>query len=123
MKKRNKMEVHVCLWGTSNPHATSYVGFVRKKSMMNLPWLMMGNFNETMWLSEHFSKKERNEKQMWEFRETFSFCDLQDLEFNFFLHKGGVWKTPGAALYYFSRWEHFTRRTLREGKYKLVLRN
>jgi hypothetical protein len=54
----------------------------RIKPLMNLPWLMMGDFNETMWQSEHFSKKKRNEKQMMDFRETLSYCDLHDLGFN-----------------------------------------
>jgi hypothetical protein len=54
----------------------------RIKPLMNLPCLMMGDFNETMWQSEHFSKKKRNEKQMMDFRETLSYCDLHDLGFN-----------------------------------------
>jgi hypothetical protein len=31
----------------------------RIKPLMNLPWLMMGDFNETMWQSEHLSKKKK----------------------------------------------------------------
>jgi hypothetical protein len=35
----------------------------RIKPMLNLPWLMMEDFNETMWQREHFSdKKETRSK-------------------------------------------------------------
>jgi hypothetical protein len=54
----------------------------RIKPLVNLPWLMMGDFNETMWQSEHFSERKRNEKQMFDFREVLSYCDLHDLGFN-----------------------------------------
>jgi hypothetical protein len=45
------------------------------------PWLMAGDFNEALWQGEHFSKSRRNEKQMLEFREVLSHCDLHDLGF------------------------------------------
>jgi endonuclease/exonuclease/phosphatase family metal-dependent hydrolase len=50
--------------------------------MKKLPWLMMGDFNEAMWQSEHFSLRKRGEKQMMDFREVSSYCDLHDLDFS-----------------------------------------
>jgi hypothetical protein len=50
--------------------------------MLNFPWLMLGDFNETMWQSEHYSERKRNEKQMLDFREILSYCDLHDLGFH-----------------------------------------
>jgi hypothetical protein len=47
---------------------------------------MLGDFNECMWQQEHFSASCRREKQMKDFREALSFCDLHDLGF-----KGGPW--------------------------------
>jgi hypothetical protein len=43
---------------------------------------MAGDFSEDMWQSEHSSERRRNEKQMMEFREVLSFCDLYDLGFS-----------------------------------------
>ena len=54
----------------------------RMKPLLNLPWLMAGDFNEVMWQNEHFSERRRNEKQMRDFREVLSFCDLHDLGFS-----------------------------------------
>jgi exonuclease III len=51
------------------------------KPMLDIPWLMVGDFNEAMWQEEHFSVRKRGEKQMRDFRETLSFCDLHDLGF------------------------------------------
>jgi endonuclease/exonuclease/phosphatase family metal-dependent hydrolase len=45
------------------------------------PWLMLGDFNEAMWQDEHFSKTRRSERQMMDFREVLSFCDVHDLGF------------------------------------------
>jgi exonuclease III len=53
----------------------------RIKPLLNGPWLMLGDFNEAMWQSEHLSATRRNEKQMMIFREALSFCDLHDLGF------------------------------------------
>lgn len=47
----------------------------------NLPWLVMGDFNEAMWGSEHFSATPRNERQMANFREALNVCELFDLGF------------------------------------------
>jgi hypothetical protein len=54
----------------------------RIKPLMNLPWMMCGDFNEVMWQNKHFSERGRNEKQMMDFREVLSFCDLHDLGFS-----------------------------------------
>jgi hypothetical protein len=42
---------------------------------------MLGDFNECMWQKEHYSIRKRSEKQMQQFREAPSFCDLHDLGF------------------------------------------
>jgi exonuclease III len=46
------------------------------------PWLMVGDFNETMWQHEHFSQTKRSERRMAAFRSTLSFCNLFDLGFS-----------------------------------------
>jgi hypothetical protein len=58
----------------------------RIKPLLTDPWLMLGDFNECMWQQEHFSRRKRGEKQMREFREVLSECDLHDLGF-----KGRNW--------------------------------
>ncbi|KAG2644822.1 hypothetical protein PVAP13_2KG380405 [Panicum virgatum] len=45
------------------------------------PWMVIGDFNEAMWQYEHFSETHRNERQMMDFREVLSPCDLHDLGF------------------------------------------
>jgi hypothetical protein len=45
------------------------------------PWMLIGDFNETMWQYEHFSETPRPERQMMDFREVLSHCDLHDLGF------------------------------------------
>jgi hypothetical protein len=46
------------------------------------PWVLVGDFNEAMWQYEHFSATPRSEKQMMDFREVLSHCDLHDLGFS-----------------------------------------
>lgn len=46
------------------------------------PWMVMGDFNEAMWQYEHFSETPRCERQMMDFREVLSHCDLHDLGFS-----------------------------------------
>ncbi|WVZ52430.1 hypothetical protein U9M48_003485 [Paspalum notatum var. saurae] len=46
------------------------------------PWLVFGDFNEAMWQFEHFSETPRPERQMLDFREVLSHCDLHDLGFS-----------------------------------------
>jgi hypothetical protein len=43
--------------------------------------MMIGDFNEVMWSFEHFSNRPRPAKQMLDFREVLSQCDLRDLGF------------------------------------------
>ena len=46
------------------------------------PWMVLGDFNEAMWQYEHFSETPRPERQMMDFREILSHCDLHDLGFS-----------------------------------------
>jgi len=46
------------------------------------PWMVLGDFNEAMWQYEHFSETPRAERQMMDFREILSHCDLHDLGFS-----------------------------------------
>jgi len=58
------------------------VGIVNAtKKLSNLPWLVMGDFNEAMWAFEHFSTTCRGEQQMANFREALNVCELTDLGF------------------------------------------
>ena len=45
------------------------------------PWMVLGDFNEAMWQYEHFSETPHPERQMMDFREILSHCDLHDLGF------------------------------------------
>ena len=53
----------------------------RIKSRSDKPWIMMGDFNETMWQFEHFSSTKRGERQMEAYREALEFCGMHDLGF------------------------------------------
>lgn len=53
----------------------------RIKPASDLPWLMMGDFNEVCWSFEHFSARRRPGKQMSDFKEVLAFCDLHDIGF------------------------------------------
>jgi hypothetical protein len=53
----------------------------RLKGLQNLSWLCVGDFNEIMYNTEHFSEHVRDEWQMRAFRETIEDRDLQDLGF------------------------------------------
>ena len=46
------------------------------------PWVMMGDFNETMWQFEHFSETKRGERQMEAFRDALDFCEFHDVGFS-----------------------------------------
>lgn len=48
----------------------------------NIPWLVLGDFNEALWQFEHFSLKQRNESQMQAFRDVLQTCGLHDLGFS-----------------------------------------
>jgi len=54
----------------------------RLKNRSSEPWLVVGDFNETMWQYEHFSKTKRGEKQMANFRDVLDDCRLKDLGFS-----------------------------------------
>lgn len=43
------------------------------------PWMMVGDFNETMWQHEHFSHAKRSERNMANFRDLLAWCNLHDL--------------------------------------------
>jgi hypothetical protein len=51
-------------------------------SLRSLPWLCMGDFNETMHETEHYSEHVREEWQMRAFREATEDCTLLDLGFS-----------------------------------------
>jgi hypothetical protein len=51
----------------------------RLHGLRNLPWLCVGDYNETLFSTEHFSVHDREEWQMRAFREAVDDCDLQDL--------------------------------------------
>jgi endonuclease/exonuclease/phosphatase family metal-dependent hydrolase len=52
------------------------------KPCSQAPWLMIGDFNEAMWSFEHFSSRRRPDRQMLDFQEVLSHCDLYDLGFS-----------------------------------------
>jgi hypothetical protein len=54
----------------------------RLKTRSTDPWVVIRDFNETMWQYEHLSENKRGERQMAEFRETLDFCGLRDLGFS-----------------------------------------
>jgi hypothetical protein len=51
------------------------------KSNSDLPWLVLGDFNEALWQEEHFSNTPRSAGQMDAFREVLFDCNLTDLGF------------------------------------------
>ena len=48
-------------------------------TLHDLPWLCMGDFNETLYASEHFSRAARSEAHMRSFREVLDELSFQDL--------------------------------------------
>jgi hypothetical protein len=52
------------------------------KPLSNLPWLVVGDFNEALWQEEHISCTPRGVNQMEAFREVLYDCDLTDLGFS-----------------------------------------
>jgi hypothetical protein len=61
------------------------------KPRSDKPWLTLGDFNEAMWLEEHFSRTPRLERLMFDFREVLSHSDLHDLGFT-----GTPWTFDGS---------------------------
>lgn len=51
------------------------------KGTNDLPWLVVGDFNEALWGFEHMSATPRGEPQMLVFRDTLETCGLIDLGF------------------------------------------
>lgn len=51
-------------------------------TVSDLPWLVIGDFNEAMWDFEHFSSTPRPEAQMIAFRDSLEICGLVDLGFS-----------------------------------------
>lgn len=49
---------------------------------LSAPWLMIGDSNEAMWSFEHFSSTRRRERQMLDFWEVLSYCELYDIGFS-----------------------------------------
>ena len=48
----------------------------------DLPWLVVGDFNECMWDFKHFTLTVRAPLQMQSFRDALEVCDLADLGFS-----------------------------------------
>jgi hypothetical protein len=53
----------------------------RIKHRSSLPWIVMGDFNETWWQFEHFSDHRQGERQMEAFRGALDYCELCDIGF------------------------------------------
>jgi hypothetical protein len=72
-----------CVYGelrTENRH--EMWNLMRKLKMQSdLPWCVLGDFNEAMWSFEHFSASKRSESQMLAFRDVLETCELVDLGF------------------------------------------
>jgi hypothetical protein len=51
------------------------------KTRSNLPWLLVGDFNEALWQEEHMSVNPTAVNQMEAFREVLFDCNLSDLGF------------------------------------------
>jgi hypothetical protein len=52
------------------------------QTQSDLPWLLIGDFNEVLWPEEHLSQHPRAVSQMEAFRETLFDCNLSDLGFS-----------------------------------------
>lgn len=54
----------------------------RLRGVSEDPWLVCGDFNETMWQHEHMSRAMRSESQMAAFRDCLLLCELDDPGFS-----------------------------------------
>lgn len=52
------------------------------RATCDLPWMLMGDFNEALWLCEHISSTPRPAGQIAAFREVVQDCELHDLGFS-----------------------------------------
>jgi hypothetical protein len=73
-----------CVYGeprTENCHCM-WSHIMDLNSRYDLPWCMLGDFNEALWAFEHFSFTPRPEQQMLAFCDTLELCELVDLGFS-----------------------------------------
>jgi hypothetical protein len=52
------------------------------RATSDIPWFLVGNFNEALWQHEHLSVCPRPEAQMGAFRDAVLLCELKDLRFS-----------------------------------------
>jgi hypothetical protein len=82
-------------WGGSPWRFTGFYGEPRRENrhqswsllrrlhaLLRLPWICMGDFNETLYGLEHYSEHAREEWQMRAFQEATDDCELLDLRFS-----------------------------------------
>jgi hypothetical protein len=62
-------------------HHVMWESLRRLKPISRAPWMLIGDFNEAMWLFEQFSACKRPERQMANFRDVLADCELLDLGF------------------------------------------
>lgn len=76
------------IYGEPRAHERHHMWELLRRIRCNAsePWLMIGDFNETMWQSEHFSRTRRSESNMADFRRVLTDCNLYDLGY-----KGTTW--------------------------------
>jgi hypothetical protein len=73
-----------CVYGeprTENRHRM-WTHLQNLKIRSDLPWCVLGDFNEALWSFENFSITPRPEQQMIAFRDILEVCELVDLGFN-----------------------------------------
>lgn len=77
------MENNLRLWRAPHRESSSHVWAKLQtfKNTCDLPWLVVGDFNEPLWDFEHVSTTPRAESQMIAFRDTLEMCELADLGF------------------------------------------
>ncbi|KAE8800507.1 hypothetical protein D1007_24002 [Hordeum vulgare] len=64
---------------TYKPVVKPLLALTEHEDAMHESWLCIGDFNETMNASEHFSQAQRSDRQMRAFHEVLDECGLQDL--------------------------------------------
>lgn len=73
-----------CVYGeprTENSHLM-WSKLRELKAKYDLPWIILGDFNEALWQQEHLSCTPRSESHMMAFREVLNVCDMVDLGFS-----------------------------------------
>jgi hypothetical protein len=73
-----------CVYGESRVENRHHMWSLMQtlKAQSDLPWCVLGDFNEAMWSFEHFSTSQRSEGQILAFRDTLEMCGLIDLGFS-----------------------------------------